>query len=404
MSKKPTYNELEQKIKELEKKNAYHRLLEKHKKELEAQLQKNFAAGIAHDFNNLLMAIQANVSLMLLDTDPSDKHYERLNSIEKNIQSGARLTSRLLIQAKEEKFEIRSINLNQMIDEASESFCKTRQGIDINRDLDEDLYMIKANSGQMEQMLFNLFAYAANNMENGGTLSIATANTSHGKMQDKKYQPKPGNYVLVTLFSDNLFIEGHIIKHIFDPLFTSMEIKQGTDLSLASIYGTVKSYGGYVDVECAEDRGTYFYIYLPATRKKAKKLIQTAEKFIKERGTILLVDDEEVFLDLGQELLEAMGYIVLKAKNGREAVEIFQKKKDRIGLVILDIVMPIMAGGETFDRLKKINPDVKVLLASGYSLEGEASKILKRGCNDFIQKPFTIKELSKKITELVVRG
>ncbi len=403
MGSKPTIEKLEKKIQELEKKSATRKLLDKHKRELDAQLQKNFAASIAHDFNNLLMSIQANISLMLLEFEPGTEHFERLTQIERHIQSGARLTSRLLIQAKEESFEIKALNLNQMIEEITLNFCKVQKQITINREFDSDLYLIKANSGQIEQMLFNLLIFITNNMIHDGELNITTSNTTSQQMKGKKYDPKAGNYVLLSVIALDKYIEQNILDHIFEPpLVSSMEIK-GPNLNLASIYGTVKSYGGYIDVEILDKAGTKFSIYYPASENKIKKIIEKTEKFQKETGTILLVDDEEAFLEVGQELLEAMGYNVLTAKNGKEALEQYKKNLKKVGLIILDIVMPIMGGGETFDRLKKINPDIKVLLASGYSVDGEATDILNRGCNDFIQKPFKMSDLSKKITEIITQ-
>jgi CheY-like chemotaxis protein len=157
-----------------------------------------------------------------------------------------------------------------------------------------------------------------------------------------------------------------------------------------------------MDVEPQEEQGdTIFHIYHPATRKRLNKILETTEQFIQEKGTILLVDDEEAFLEVGRELLEALGYSVIVATNGKEAVDIFEEHRDIIGLVLLDIVMPVMDGSKAFDRLRKIDPTVKVLLASGYSRDGEAKDILARGCNGFIQKPFRMSELSQKLTEII---
>jgi two-component system cell cycle sensor histidine kinase/response regulator CckA len=404
MKKKPTYEELERKLNELDERTATRKLIEKHKKDLDAQLQRNFAASIAHDFNNLLMAIQANVSLMLLDLDPSDPLYERLKTIENHIQSGARLTSRLLVQAREEIFEIKYLDLNQLVAETVAGFCKAHKEIRIEQRLDDNPYLIKANSSQIEQMLFNLLVYATNGMDADAPLLLTTCNTSANRMVGKKYEPKHGNYVLLTIFARGRHVSQEILGRLFDPLLAAPENLQDSELSLASIYATVKSYGGYVDIESGPGEGTTFAIYHPASRKRVKKVLATAELFIQERGTILLVDDEKAFLDVGQELLEALGYDVIVARNGREAVEIFQENRKNIGIVLLDIVMPIMDGSEAFDKLRKIDPTVKVLLASGYSKEGEAKSILDRGCDGFIQKPFRLSELSQKLTEIITQS
>ncbi len=401
MAKKPTYEELEKTLSEIDEKTAARKLVERHQKDLDAQLQKNFAASIAHDFNNLLMAIQANVSLLLVEMDPSDPHYERLISIENHIQSGARLTSRLLVQAREDIFEIRFLNLNQLVEETVASYCKAHKDIRVDRQLAENPYLIKANRSQIEQMLFNLLVYATEGMASGSALTITTSNLTSNKMLGKKYKPKAGNYVLLSVVAHGKHVAPETLGRLFAPLLAGSMNKHNSELSLASIYATVKNYGGYVDIESEAEKGTTFLIYQPATRKRVNKILETAEQFIQEKGTILLVDDEETFLEVGRELLEALGYSVIVATNGREAVEIFEKNRQKIGLVLLDIVMPIMDGGEAFDRLRKIDPTVKILLASGYSRDGEAKDILARGCNGFIQKPFRMSELSQKLTEII---
>jgi len=404
MAKKPTYEELEKKLSEIDEKTAARKLVERHQKDMDAQLQKNFAASIAHDFNNLLMAIQAHVSLLLIKMDSSDPHYERLISIENHIQSGARLTSRLLVQAREDIFEIRFLNLNQLVEETVASFCKAYKDIRVDRQLAENPYLIKANRSQIEQMLFNLLVYATEGKDYGTalTITITTSNLTSKIMLGKKYEPKAGNYVRLSVVADGKHVAQETLARLFYPLLAGSVNKHNNELILASIYATVKSCGGYMDIESEEENGgTTFFIYLPATRKRLNKILERTEQFVKEKGTILLVDDEEAFLEVGRELLEALGYDVLVATNGKEAVEIFEKNRQKIGLVLLDLVMPIMAGGEAFDRLRKIDPTVKVLLASGYSKDGEAKDILERGCNGFIQKPFRMSELSQKLTEII---
>jgi len=175
---------------------------------------------------------------------------------------------------------------------------------------------------------------------------------------------------------------------------------RGTGLGLASVYGIIKGHGGYIDVDSEIDRGTTFSIYLPATDKEAEETVKAAKQIIKGSGTVLLVDDEAMVLDVGVKVLKRLGYTVLEAKGGREAVEIYKANGNKIDLVILDMIMPNMGGGEAYDKMKEINPNVKVLLSSGYSVDSEAKEILTRGCDGFIQKPFTMKELSQSIREV----
>ncbi|MCJ7616493.1 MAG: response regulator, partial [Desulfobacterales bacterium] len=183
--------------------------------------------------------------------------------------------------------------------------------------------------------------------------------------------------------------------------FTTKEMGRGTGLGLASVYGIIKAHGGYIDVESKEKQGTTFEIYLPATTKKVGKVTKDSDKLIKQSGTILLVDDEADVRKICMSILEKIGCRVLSAEDGQEAIELYRNNKDEIDIVLLDLIMPNMSGGEVYDRLKEINPEVKVLLSSGYSIDGEATEILNRGCNGFIQKPFNINELSQKIRKIL---
>jgi len=359
------------------------------------------AGGIAHDFNNLLMVIQGNASLMLLNVDPSHPHYEMLLSIEKQVQSGSKLTNQLLGYARKGKYEVKAIQLNQLVEETSKAFGRTRKEITIHRQLADDLCPIEGDPGQIEQVLMNLFVNAADAMPEGGDLFLKTRNTSHRDIRGKLYQPKPGDYVLLTIVDTGIGMDPKTLERIFDPFFTTKELGRGTGLGLASVYGIIKGHDGYIDVESEKGQGTTFKIYLPASSGKILETVKMPDLLVKGTGTILLVDDEEEVLKVGDKFLKAMGYQVLTARDGKEAIQIYQKHKQSIDLVLLDIIMPYMKGGEVFDRLKEINPNVKVLLSSGYSIDGEATKILERGGKDFIQKPFDMKQLSQTIRPIL---
>ncbi len=370
-----------------------------HARKMEAIGQ--LAGGIAHDFNNLLMGVQGNVGLMLLKEDLPHTGYERLKNIERLVESGAKLTSQLLGYARKGKYEVKQIDLNQLVEEVSDTFGRTRKEITIHRELAGDLYGIEADSTQIEQVLLNLFVNAADAMPSGGDLMLQTMNTSHKDMKGKVYRPKAGNYVLLTVTDTGTGMDKRTMEKIFHPFFTTKDMGRGTGLGLASVYGIIKGHGAYIDVKSEKGHGATFSIYLPASEKKAQKAVKTAGRLIKGTGTVLFVDDEEVVMEVGRELLEALGYRVLTGEDGKEAIEIYKKNQDDIDCVVLDMVMPTMGGGEAYDRMKEINPDIKVLLSSGYSIDGEATEILKRGCNGFIQKPFKMNELAEKIREIV---
>ncbi len=382
---------------------------EEEKRKLEAQFQKaqkfesigTLAGGIAHDFNNLLMSFQGNTSLMLMDIDSHHPHYEMLKSIEKQIKSGVNLTSQLLGYASKGRYEVKPTNLNQMVEETSMTFGRTRKQITIHRNLSEDLFAIEADQGQIEQILLNLFINASDAMPGGGDFYLETKNVAHKDMKSGLYKSKAGNYVKLTVRDTGEGIDKSTMERIFDPFFTTKEMGRGTGLGLASVYGIIKAHGGYIDVESKEKQGTTFEIYLPATTKRVSKAKKASEKLIKQTGTTLLVDDEAAVRKICMSILEKIGYRVLSAKGGQEAIELYRNNKDEIDIVLLDMIMPNMSGGEVYDRLKEINPGVKVLLSSGYSIDGEATEILNRGCDGFIQKPFDIKKLSAKIGEIL---
>jgi len=387
----------------------YRNITEKNR--LEAQLAQaqrmealgTLAGGIAHNFNNLLMGIQGNASLMLLETDAAHPNYQKLKTIEKSVQSGSRLTRQLLGYAREGKYEIRPISLNQLMKETSDTFSMTKKEIRIHQELAEDLFGIRADQGQIEQALLNLYVNATDAMPGGGDLFLNTINVKHKDIKKKPFKAKPGNYVLLTVRDTGTGMDKETMKRIFEPFFTTKGLAKGTGLGLASTYGIIKAHGGYIDVDSEKGHGTTFYVYLPASKQRLEKPIKSNDQIINGRGAILLVDDEEIVLDVSINMLKELGYTVLKAKGGREAVKIYKENKDKITMVLLDIIMPDMSGGQVYDRIKEINPDIKVLLSSGYNIEGQATEILERGCNGFIQKPFNMKELSR-ISKILDNG
>jgi PAS domain S-box-containing protein len=379
------------------------------KRRMEVKLQEaqklesigTLAGGIAHDFNNLLMGIQGYTSLMLLDINSGHPHYEKLMAIEQQVQSGAKLTRQLLGYARKGRYEVRPINLNQLVKEIAGTFGRTRKEIAIHQELAEKQFLIEADQGQIEQVLLNLFVNAADAMPGGGVLKLRITNVSHNDMMGKLYNPKPGNYAMLTVKDTGMGMDSKTQSRIFEPFFTTKEMGRGTGLGLASAYGIIKAHGGYIEVDSEKGHGTTFSIYLPASKDKAPKEKTFSGEILKGIETILFVDDEEHILDVGVQFLKSMGYTILAGRSGKEAIEVYAKNKDKIDMVILDMIMPDVGGGETYDNLKKINPNIKVLLSSGYSIDGQATTILERGCDGFIQKPFNIRDLSQKIREIL---
>ena len=382
---------------------------EEERRKLEVQFQQaqrfealgTLAGGIAHDFNNLLMNIQGNTSLMLFELNNTHPHFELLKNIEKQVKSGAQLTRQMLGYARKGKFNVKPVDLNQIVDESAETFGRTRKEITIERKFENDLFSIAADESQIDQVLLNLYVNAADAMPGGGKLILKTKNQTHLNIKSDHYNPMPGNYVQLTISDTGSGMDKATLERIFDPFFTTKEMGRGTGLGLASVYGIIKSHDGYIDVDSEKGQGTTFTIFLPASESGVEGDAQADARLIKGSGTLLIVDDEELVLDVGVNMLKKLGYTVLKALNGTEAVEIFEANKNKIKMAILDIIMPDMGGGQVYDKIKAINPQVKVLLCSGYSVDGQAIELLERGCDGFMQKPFTMEELSGKITQIM---
>ncbi len=377
------------------------------RKKLENQLQQahkmeaigTLAGGIAHDFNNLLMGILGNATLTLMNMDPSHPGYDRLKNIEKYVQSGADLTRQLLGFARGGKFEVVPTNLNELIQRTSEMFGRTKKEITVSLSFQKDIWTVDVDRGQIEQVLLNFYVNAWQAMPEGGNLLLQTSNETLDDSYIQAFSVIPGNYVKFSITDTGVGMDPNTQKRVFEPFFTTKEKGRGTGLGLASAYGIIKNHGGFINVYSEKGRGTSFTVFLPASTNTACVEKYVPEPIVKGSGTVLLVDDEHMILDVGGQMLEKLGYQVLTAPNGKEAIQLFERHKNQIVLVILDMIMPVMGGSETFDKLKLIHPPLKVLLSSGYAVDGQASDILKRGCNGFIQKPFNLEQLSRKTSE-----
>jgi two-component system cell cycle sensor histidine kinase/response regulator CckA len=359
------------------------------------------AGGIAHDFNNLLMGVQGYASIMLLDIESGHPNYEKLKSIEQYVQRGADLTRQLLGFTKGVTFDVKTIDINNLIKNSSLMFGRTKKEIIIHEKLGHNIRPIDADSGQIEQVLLNLFLNASHAMPNGGELTLATENKVLNASSVAPYHLEPGEYVMISVQDNGVGMDPVVRRRIFEPFFTTKEIGRGTGLGLASAYGIIKNHNGFIDVESTKGVGTTFKFYLPVSGRNVAREEPDDSRVLKGPETVLLVDDELMIIEVGVEILKALGYGVILANSGEEAIDIYRNSLNQIDIVVLDMIMPGMGGSETFDQLKEINPEVKVLLSSGYSVDGMATDILERGCQQFIQKPFDIKELSRKLRDVL---
>jgi two-component system cell cycle sensor histidine kinase/response regulator CckA len=385
-------------------------------RDLEYQLQHvrrmdaigNLAGGIAHNFNNLLMGIQGNVSILVQGKKMGDPGYDELAGIERCIDNGAKLTRQLLSFAKGGRYSLGLEDVNDIVEKSSSMFARTRKEIHVEQHLEEDLVMAEADAAQIELALMDLYVNAWHAMSNGGTLTVSTANIVLDDSFVKPYNLTPGSYLKISVADTGAGMDEKNIQRIFEPFYTTRPMGEGTGLGLASVFGIIKKHKGIITVDSQVGRGTTFSIYLPAARilqrpkeKNKLRVIVSGKRPEKGSGTILVVDDEEYILNADKAMLKELGYEVLLANGGREALRIFDENKDRINLLILDLIMPDLSGEIVYDRIKALRPDVRVILSSGYSIEGQAESILKRGCDGFIQKPYNLNQLAQKIKQIL---
>jgi len=379
--------------------------LEEERLKLEQQLSQSqkmdaigqLAGGVAHDFNNILMGIQGNASIMLMEYNPEHPHYQRLSRIEEHVKRGAKLTRQLLGFAREGKYELRALSVNDLLRKSAQFFIETRKEIEAYFQLQDDVYPVEADAGQMEQVFLNIFINAGHAMPKGGRLHIQTNNITLQETDARTFETRPGDYVKISISDTGTGMDEETLKRIFEPFFTTKSQQGGTGLGLASAYGIIRNHGGIINAYSEPGQGATFNVYLPSSVEKAeKKEDQGPDKdLLSGTGGILLVDDEPAILDLASEVLQMLGYTVYRAESGQEAVSIYREKQDRIDLIILDMILRGMSGSQVLKILQEINADVKVILSSGYGLQGEVRKVMEMGCLGFIQKPYNFADLSR---------
>ncbi|WDP89463.1 MAG: response regulator [Desulfobacter sp.] len=377
---------------------------------LEAQLRQaqkmeaigTLAGGIAHDFNNILMGIQGYTSLVKAGFDQTSDVFKRLSCIDEYVHSGAEMARQLLGFSQKSCHETCSLNLNYLLKMSAKMFGRTKKDIIINQCLEKKLWSTKVDEGQLKQVLMNLFVNAWQAMPNGGRITISTENVV---IEEERIHEmgihRPGAYVKVSVADTGTGMDKVTMARIFDPFFTTKERGKGTGLGLATAYGIIKSHKGAFRVESRPGQGSVFMFYLPANDTRDKKDAISRPriregKLVVGKGRVLLVDDEKGVIDVCSEMLETLGYDVVVAERGAQAVSIV-RNDPAIDLIILDMVMPEMNGFETYEKIRKINPDIRVLVCSGYSKEEEIRQMIANGCDDYIYKPFDVAMLSQKL-------
>ena len=359
------------------------------------------AGGIAHDFNNLLMGIQGRSSLIAMDLDDSRSLVEHIDAIDEYIRSATDLTRQLLGFARGGKYAVKPTDINELVLKTANMFGRTKKEIKIHTTIHHTDLVVESDCGQIEQVLLNLYVNAWHAMPNGGELFLGTEAVVLDNPFCTLHELKPGHYVKLSVTDTGTGIDRKILQRIFDPFFTTKEKSRGTGLGLASAYGIIKSHGGVITVYSEAGHGTTFNIFLPVSDRSVVTDSLPEGKIAKGSETLLLVDDENMIVEVGQSLLEKLGYHVIAIQSGEEAVAAVNRMGSEIDLVILDMIMPGLDGGRTFDRIREICPQMPVMLSSGYAIKGQAETIMNRGCNGFIQKPYSFSELSQKVRQIL---
>jgi CheY-like chemotaxis protein len=289
-----------------------------------------------------------------------------------------------------------------VVEKTSALFGRTRKDIAVELDLMPGLLAVLMDHTQLDRVLLNLFVNAGQAMPDGGRLVLRAENMELGSNEVAPHGAAPGRFVKLAVVDNGVGMDCATQARLFEPFFTTKSPGQGTGLGLASVYGIIKNHAGFITVESELGKGTTFNLFLPATEQLiAKKEVSQPPSIRPGTGTILVVDDEEQIVKAYARLLNKIGYDVLTASSGKQAVELMRQHGKGISLVILDMIMPQMSGPQTYEALQEVAPGTKVLLATGYSIDRETQEILARGCNGFIQKPFDAAALSAKLQEIL---
>jgi signal transduction histidine kinase/CheY-like chemotaxis protein len=370
------------------------------------------AGGVAHDFNNLLMVIRGHAALSLSSSGPDNPLRQELNEILKAAIKASSLTRQLLAFSRKQVLQPRVLDLNSLVTQTAE-LLPSALGEDINLllDLDPNLGRMKADVDQMEQVIMNLVFNARDAMPAGGKLTIQTGNSYLDETWARRYpEIRPGPYVMLAVHDRGHGMDEETQLHIFEPFFTTKERNTGTGLGLATVYGTVIQSGGCVSVLSKLGEGTTIQIYLPLYLPRVEETIEVAEKptalprSLQGNETILVVEDDDAVRRMTRMFLEINGYIVVEARNAADAIELMERDKGSIEMVLTDVVMPGMKGRELVERLEKLRSGLRVLYMSAYTEDAAINSGILGPGSAFIEKPFNADELTCKVREVLGRS
>jgi two-component system cell cycle sensor histidine kinase/response regulator CckA len=358
----------------------------------------NLAGGVAHDFNNILTSILGSTSIMKRKMKHNDQWYRFADIIETAARRGAALTRQLLTFARKGHVQFRQVIVNDIIEETLRLFERSiDKKIIIKKDLRVEVCIINGDDGQLQQSLLNLLINARDAMPDGGTITIQSQKKHIEDDTPGAVEIPKGDYIAVSVIDTGIGMEKDIQQHIFEPFFTTKDRGKGTGLGLSVVYGVVNSHNGFITVQSEPMHGTQFTMHFPIL-PASESLQRNIQHSKLERGTeqIIIIDDEKDVAGVIGGMLESLGYHITMADSGRKAINLF-KKKIKFDIVILDLNMPKMSGKETFEKIKKIDPKIPVIISTGYSDRDMDVSQWRIPVEAFLQKPYPIEELSKAI-------
>ncbi len=371
------------------------------------------AGGVAHDFNNLLTAMIGFCDLLLLRHKPGDASFGDIMQIKQNANRAANLVRQLLAFSRQTTLVTRVLNITDVLAELSNLLRRLiGENIELKMIHGRELGLVKVDSHQLDQVIINLAVNARDAMEDGGKLTIKTANhKSTRRMRRGTDEMPPGDYVAIEVSDTGCGIPKENLDRIFEPFFSTKEIGSGTGLGLSTVYGIVRQTGGYVFVESKMGKGTTFTIYLPRhvsdgeeEAAPAENAEETAPRDLTGAGCILLVEDEDPVRVFSARALRNKGYEVLEARSGEDALSVLEDQADRVDLLITDVVMPQMDGPTLISNVRKTQPDMKVICISGYTEDRFRERIDQGTEIHFLPKPFSLKQLASKVKDVIHSG
>lgn len=431
MTEKPTYEELEQRVKELEKEADYRRRAEEEvrakgeisgtlgmlidisdRNKLEAKLQQaqkmealgTLAGGIAHDFNNILAIILGNAELAIEDVSERSPVRHRLEEARKACLRAKDIVKQILTFSRQTEHEMTPTKITPIIEESIKLLRSSiPTTIEMRHNLSSHSDTINGDPGQIKEILINLCSNSAYAMrENGGVLEISLENITLDEQTAVGYDDlSPGDYLRLSVSDTGQGIEPDILNRVFDPYFTTKEAGEGTGMGLAAVSGLIRNHNGAITVHSEEGKGATFHVYLPLVQDEISPKADMEEPLPTGSECILFIDDEQSLVNLGRQILGRLGYSVITRTSSSEALDLFRKNPQQFDLVVTDMTMPDMQGDRLAKELIKIDPDIPIILFSGYSDRIDEEKAKEMGIAAYIMKPVAMREMANTIRKVL---